>query len=215
MSTPTPTLPPAPLGWRDVDIPVGEPIAGTNLILLKAPIAPSKFIVPPKFAFTPALLIEQQKALGRRPAFLIEVSVRTLGERDAGMKPVLDTSTFYEPLIDLQPHGVKFVHSKIDLVAVPAPATGADPTLAPCPIDADSIKRFVTLLRGLVAETEREKEKKTAVSDVPSAAAAASSDSNLVSIHLPTRSVRLQSRWISGCVLSRRGRWYGCTLSGE
>lgn len=176
------SLPAAPAGWRDVESSVGCPIASTNLLLCKAPLSETRYKVAPKFAFTPKQLIEGEAALGRRVAFIVEVSVRTEADRSSGVGPTIETSQFYDPITELQPHGVRFVHSKIDLTTTPPASSTSDPTQIPCPITDESIQRFVQLIRGLVAATDRETaQQKKKMEEPKDNAPAASSTSSSVS----------------------------------
>lgn len=166
-------LPLPPAGWRDVSPSVGDPIAGLNVCLAKSPLSSARFQMPLSGGFTPETLVDDQRQLGRTPAFVVEVSVRTRAERLAGVRQMVDTASFYDPLTELQPLGVRFLHFKVDLTSAAADnnATNTDPTKQPCPIDAESIVAFVTMMRGLVATTERDHAKAAADAEAAPAAA--------------------------------------------
>lgn len=176
-----------PSGWRDVSPCMGEPIAATNIIIGKAPIAHKP---TSKSTFTPEDAIQQQKEQGRRVAFMVEVSVRPAAASASSSSSPLphtrDDSDYYDPRVDLQPLCVKFVHFIVDLAPIQAAQTAStDPTLAPCPIQHETIKKFVALMRGLVAQTEIE-EAKGKAGNTNEAATAASSSSSTPPPSLPS-----------------------------
>lgn len=187
------SLPPPPKGWTDVEEAVGTPIGRTRLILCKAPLSTTRFNVPASRAFTPAMLVQQQRDLGRQIKYVVQVSVRPGAASGAGAAAeecVSDRSEFYDATVELRPHGCQFVHVQVELdPEASAPGVSSlDPRARPCPISARSIEQFVRVLRGIMAATEAAEEherKKAAAAAAGSSAAAAAASSAPSAAPLP------------------------------
>jgi hypothetical protein len=175
-----------PAGWTECEPHVGEPIASTNLFQLKAPLSEARYRVPDG-DLTPPRLVSEQRALGRAVRFIVEVSVRDASLTASAYDPdgasrssSVVGSAYYDVDTELAASTpCRHVHLQVHLrkcTPVELAIAGDDPTRQPCPIDDESIRAFVTLIRGLVATTQRESDAEARLAaaraaDPPAAAA--------------------------------------------
>jgi hypothetical protein len=173
------TLPTPPSGWIDVNEACSTPVGRTRLLLCKTPLSDTRWSVPAARAFTPQIMMQQQRAKGRRVKYLIQLSVKPTAS--AGAVHDADRSPFVDQA-QLRGSGCSFVNLPVELnpAASGPDVAKLDPRARPCPISENSIRQFITLLRGFLAAIEAEEEKaNSAASAAGGAAAAAASSSQL------------------------------------